>query len=191
MRVHRSTRPGEGPEDPQRGRNHCLGLLIRGDFGQSTKTRPISTAMFAPVYTDDVRRSIQQPPSSPSWTLEPLKRGSQLSYVKKYSEVIGKFPRFWSQGSLGSSRRFESARSLMGSEEYQDLVDKTEADPPRRRAGSEGFNSRARSRSLTHAGSQDGSPRDCADVGAAFYGERWRTWGVTWHLYEGNRSSWV
>lgn len=119
------------------------------DFRQfSQTTRRVSTAMSESVYTDDNRNSTQTRPLSQSSTAEPFnrprRRGSQPNYAKKYSEMIGQLPRFWSQGTLASARRFESGPSLTGSSEYHDVVD-------------ERRDSRSRSRSLTQAGSQDGS----------------------------------
>jgi axial budding pattern protein 2 len=106
------------------------------DHRQSLQVRPISTAMSASVYTEDFRHSTQLRPLSQATNFDglnvPRTRGSQPSLVQRYTDAIAQLPRFWSQGSLGSTRRFESADSTTGSDDYYDLIDEREDHEGRR-----------------------------------------------------------
>ncbi|KAL1985115.1 hypothetical protein VTN96DRAFT_8244 [Rasamsonia emersonii] len=107
------------------------------DHRQSLQVRPVSTAMSASVYTDDFRHSTQLRPMSQATANfdglnVPKTRGSQPSLIQKYTDAIAQIPRFWSQGSLSSARRFESADSMTGSDDYNDLVDEQEDHEGRR-----------------------------------------------------------
>ena len=53
--------------------------------------------------------------------------------VQRYTEAIAQLPRFWSQGSMGSSaRKPESGDSMTGSDDYFDLIDEREDTEGRR-----------------------------------------------------------
>jgi axial budding pattern protein 2 len=103
------------------------------DPRQSLYARPISTAMSASVYGDDNRNSTQVRPLSQMSQVDemnaPRARGS---LIQRYTDAIAQLPRFWSQGSMSSTRRFESGDSMTGSDDYYDLIDERE-DPEGRR----------------------------------------------------------
>lgn len=159
------------------------------DHRQSLQVRPISTAMSASVYTYDLRHSTQLRPMSQATNFDglnvPRMRGSQQSLAQKYADAIAQIPRFWSQGSLSSARRFESADSMAASDDYHDLIDEREEHEGRRQrspansqprsavAGEEGPSvtdepaSRVRRMSPIRTGGPDSSP-------ATRSGDRWR-----------------
>ncbi|OKL59019.1 hypothetical protein UA08_05537 [Talaromyces atroroseus] len=106
------------------------------DRRQSQVVRPVSAAMSASVYGDDNRNSMI--PARPMSQISELggfntnRNRTSQGLVQRYTEAIAELPRFWSQGSMGSMRRFESAESLAGSDDYYDLIDERE-DPEGRR----------------------------------------------------------
>ncbi|KAL1964308.1 hypothetical protein VTN77DRAFT_7128 [Rasamsonia byssochlamydoides] len=106
------------------------------DHRQSLQVRPISTAMSASVYTDDFRHSTQLRPMSQATNFDglnvPRMRGSQTSLIQKYNDAIAQIPRFWSQGSLSSTRRFASGDSRIASDDCNDLIDEREDHEGRR-----------------------------------------------------------
>lgn len=82
------------------------------EFRQSIQERPHSTALSVSEYGDENRMS-QYHTLQPPQTLFPLAEGggksqSQLSLAQDYRGVISPLPRFWSETSLSSNRRFES-----------------------------------------------------------------------------------
>ncbi|GAM39083.1 hypothetical protein TCE0_034f10334 [Talaromyces pinophilus] len=102
------------------------------DDQQQPHVRPIST-ISASVYGDDNRNSVIQgrPMSQISEVgAFPVNRNrTSQGLVQRYTEAIAELPRFWSQASMGSQRRFESpGESLTGSDDYYDLIDERE-DP--------------------------------------------------------------
>jgi axial budding pattern protein 2 len=102
------------------------------DTQQSLQVRPMSTARSS-VYTDDFRISTQiRTFSQTSNTNElnvPRMRGSRL--VQRYTDAISQLPRFWSQGSLASSRHFESANSMANTDDSNDVGDEQPPLPSR------------------------------------------------------------
>lgn len=104
---------------------------------RQSQVRPIS-AISASVYGDDYRNSMARPMSQISEGealngLEVARTRNNPGLVQRYTDAIAQLPRFWSQGSMGSSaRKLESGDSMTGSDEYCDLIDEHE-DPEGRR----------------------------------------------------------
>lgn len=83
------------------------------EYRQSIQGRPYSTAMSVSEYGDENNRFSHYQALQPPPNLFPLAEGggksqSQLSLAQDYRNVVSPLPRFWSETSLSSARRFDS-----------------------------------------------------------------------------------
>ncbi|RJE24764.1 CADG [Aspergillus sclerotialis] len=112
---------------------------ITSDDGskQSTRERPISTAMSGSIYTDENRDSREVRPlsqeSSALLSVPFFKGQSQSSLAQNYRDVVAPFPRFFSESSLASGWRGESDGTSQGVEDYGNLIDERQEDGGQRR----------------------------------------------------------